>query len=57
MTSTFDSLTSTLSAEMIDPFFARWDKNPRTDELTSPKRYRVSKRNTQPISEKKAPGP
>jgi phosphatidylserine decarboxylase len=31
-----DSLGSTLSIETIDSFFTRWDKNPRTDELTFP---------------------
>lgn len=31
-----DSLCSTLSTETIDSFFTRWDKNPRTDELTFP---------------------
>lgn len=31
-----DSLGSTLSMETIDSFFTRWDKNPRTDELTFP---------------------
>jgi phosphatidylserine decarboxylase len=31
-----DSLGSTLSTETIDSFFTRWDKNPRTDELTFP---------------------
>jgi phosphatidylserine decarboxylase len=33
-----------ISMETIDSFFTRWDKNPRTDELTFPKRYSVSKR-------------
>jgi phosphatidylserine decarboxylase len=31
-----DSLGSTLSTETIDSFFTRWDKNPRTGELTFP---------------------
>ena len=31
-----DSLGSTLSMETVDSFFTRWDKNPRTDELTYP---------------------
>ena len=31
-----DSLGSTLSTETVDSFFTRWDKNPRTDELTFP---------------------
>ena len=36
LTSMLDSLGSTLSMETIDSFFTRWDKNPRTDELTFP---------------------
>jgi phosphatidylserine decarboxylase len=31
-----DSLGSTLSTETVDSFFTRYDKNPRTDELTFP---------------------
>lgn len=36
LTSMLDSLGSTLSTETIDSFFTRWDKNPRTGELTFP---------------------
>jgi phosphatidylserine decarboxylase len=38
LTSILHSLGSTLHGadRQFDPFFARWDKNPRTDELTPP---------------------
>lgn len=49
-----DSLGSTLSTETIDSFFTRWNKNPRTDELTFPEAIRCLETEIcRPNSEKK----
>jgi phosphatidylserine decarboxylase len=49
-----DSLGSTLSMETVDSFFTRWDKNPRTGELTFPEAIQCLETEIcRPTSEKK----
>jgi phosphatidylserine decarboxylase len=53
-----DSLGSTLSMETIDSFYTRWNKNPRTDELTFPEAIQCLETEIfRPNSEKKRINP
>ncbi|TIC11746.1 hypothetical protein E3Q14_02147 [Wallemia mellicola] len=55
LTMMLDSLGSTLTSVTIDSFFTRWDKNPRSDELTYDQIIQVLENETnKPINERRS---